>query len=164
MAERTIAQELAELRARVRTLEDIEEIRRLRMLYHHYINTGAFHRVPDLYSDDAEFVMGDVARGRGRTEIAAIFAGVGRSMDLIQQYMCNHIVDVAGDQASGVAYLEARYARDGDSIMSAIRYDEEYRRTPAGWKIVKTLIEIFFAVPMSIGWAGPNRHFQRALD
>ena len=53
MAKPTIERELAKLRARVGVIEDIEEIRRLRMLYHHYVNIGAFHRVADLYTDDA---------------------------------------------------------------------------------------------------------------
>jgi ketosteroid isomerase-like protein len=164
MPDTTIETEIAALRGRVRKLEDIEEIRTLRMLYHHYVNVGEFDRVADLYTEDAEFVMGDVAQGTGRAAIAEIFEGVARSMGVIQQYMCNHIVEVAGDQATGVAYLDARYARDEDSVMSAIRYDEAYRRTASGWKISETLISNYFAVPISVGWSGANRHFQRPLD
>ncbi len=164
MAETSMATEIAALRGKVQKLEDVEEIRTLRMLYHHYVNIGEFDRVAALYTEDAEFVMGDVAQGSGRVAIAEIFEGVARSMGVIQQYMCNHIVEVSGDEATGVAYLDARYARDEDSVMSAIRYDEAYRRTASGWKISKTLISIYFAVPISVGWAGTNRHFQRPLD
>src|SRR5206468_3879484 len=48
----SMSTDLAQLEARIRRLEDIEEIRGLRMHYHYCVNEGKFETVADIFSED----------------------------------------------------------------------------------------------------------------
>ena len=145
--------------ARLRRLEDIEEIRTLRHRYHDYLNRSEFERMSSLYTPDARLRIDAVASADGIDEIHDFFVGIPRSLTFIKQFIHNHLVEVAGDQASGVAYMDARYAANGESLIVTGRFDESYARTKAGWRIAETLVTLNFSVPLSVGWAGPNLHF-----
>jgi ketosteroid isomerase-like protein len=143
-----------DLDARLRRLEDIEEIRRLRMSYHHLINEGRAEEVAGLYTDDAYVEYEGVVIARGRAEFGRAIPGLSRRLTFIKQFMANHMVEVDGDTATGVAYLDARYAHEGQSIMATARFTETYRRTAAGWRISEMICRTYFNVPIEQGWAG----------
>ena len=119
----------------LRVLQDIEDIRRLRMLYHYFINEGLFDRAWEIYTEDAYVVWSSAGTARGHTEIVALFNTLPTRADFVKHFVSNHIVDVNGDEATGLAYVDARYAGDGESSFIAGKYDERYRRTPEGWRI-----------------------------
>jgi ketosteroid isomerase-like protein len=145
------------IEARLQRIEDLEDIRRLRMDYHRYVNTRTFKEAAILYTEDAFVDFGE-AQARGRAEIAALYDRYNDQLDTIKQYPANHIVDLDGDEATGNAYVDARYAYDGHSIIACAMYDEKYRRTPEGWRISEMIVTIHFARPVQQGWAedGPD--------
>ena len=145
---------LESLDRRLRKLEDIEEIRSLRMRYHYFINEGHFDRFPEIFTEDGIVDFGHVGQANGAAEIGELFPKIPRSLDFVKQFIHNHMVDVDGDNATGVSYLEARYAKDGDSVMVAASFREKYRRTSNGWRIAETRLQLYFAVPITVGWAG----------
>ncbi|HEY6870007.1 MAG TPA: nuclear transport factor 2 family protein, partial [Novosphingobium sp.] len=73
----------------------------------------------------------------------------------VKQFLHNHEIALAGDTASGFCYLDARYATNGESLIVAARYDDEYRRTEDGWRISRTRVNIIFSVPLAQGGADP---------
>ena len=148
--------EPATIEQRLRRLEDIEEIRRLRMRYHVNINEERFGEMPALFTEDAVVDFGHVGGATGLADIEALFLALPSTLDLVKQFIHNHLVDVEGDRATGLAYLDARYARAGESVMVAARFDEVYRRTGDGWRIAEMRVHLFFAVPISEGWAGKS--------
>ena len=150
---------LQDLHVRLRKLEDIEEIRDLRLTYHRFINEGDFTAVADLYTEDADVDLDVAGRASGREDIKALYRLVPDSLDFVKQFIHNHIVRVDGDQATGISYMEARYVRQGDSGMLACEFDETYRREADGWKISKTIVRIYFSVPLSKGWADGSKDF-----
>jgi ketosteroid isomerase-like protein len=147
------------LAARVRRLEDIEEIRTLRLRYHDYLNRSEFERMSGLYTADARLRIDAVAHADGIAAIHDFFVSIPRGLTLIKQFIHNHLVEIDGDQARGVAYMDARYAANGESLIVAGRFDERYARTDDGWRIAETLVTLNFSVPLSVGWAGPDLHF-----
>jgi len=149
---------LTGLEAHVRHLEDIEEIRGLRFKYHDFLNRSRFERMSELYTDDARVRIDYVASAEGKEEIHEFFLTIPRTLSFIKQFIHNHLVNVDGDMASGVAYMDARYAAEGQSLMVAGRFDEKYRRTTAGWRIADTFVTLYFSVPLSKGWAGAELH------
>jgi len=151
--------EQSDLARRIGVLEDIEAIRTLRMRYHYNINECLFERMPDLFTDDAIVDFGHIGRAEGRAEIADLFLRIPRNLEFVKQFIHNHLVDVDGDDATGVSYLDARYAANGDSVMVAAKFDERYARTPQGWRIRHCRLELYFSAPLSIGWAGEQRNF-----
>jgi hypothetical protein len=150
------------LEQRIARLEDIEELRRLRASYHHYVNTRQFPLVSSLFCDDGVCDLDYLGCYEGRDAIHASYLAMGaRQRFLIQQYPHNHMVDVDGDRATGYSYLDARYARFGVSYNVAGRYDDAYRRTTDGWRFQRMGFEIMFSVPSALGWAGDELHYLR---
>ncbi|MGY1806960.1 nuclear transport factor 2 family protein [Blastococcus sp. SYSU D00669] len=152
----------AELAARVRRLEDIEEIRRLRSDYHHFVNSGQFDRVSSLFCEDGVIDLGYLGRYDGRAAIHAGYLAMGaRDRFMVQQFPHCHTVDVDGDSATAYSYLDARYARFGVSYVVVGRYDDVFRRTTEGWSFVSMTFDIRFTVPSGLGWAGDELHYLR---
>jgi ketosteroid isomerase-like protein len=154
-----MALDLASFDARLRTLEDIEEIRRLRMKYHLYMNEQQFHRIVEVFTEDAVVDFGELSRARGADEIRDLFKRIPRHLSMVKQFIHNHIVDVTGDTATGISFLDARYAQAGESVMVAAKFDEDYVRTQAGWRVKEMRLGLYFSVPISVGWAGQDVNF-----
>lgn len=143
---------LKSLDTRLRHLEDIQEIKRLRMMYHRYINEEQFDRVASLYTPDAHLDFGPIARADGTAQIDAMYRSLPANVEIVKQFIHNHLVEVHGDEATGLAYLDARYGKEGESLMVAARFEEKYRRTADGWKISETIVRVWFAAPVEPGW------------
>ena len=73
----TDADRIAALEARIRLLEDKEEIRHLRDSYHACINDSRYAEIAGLFTDDAFVRLGYLAEYRGREEINAGFLRMG---------------------------------------------------------------------------------------
>jgi ketosteroid isomerase-like protein len=147
---------------RIRQLEDIEAIRRLRNRYHACLNEGWFDQVRDLCTDDAVIELGYLARYEGIEAIDAGFRAMGaRERFFIKQFIHGHDVEVDGDRGTGRSYLEARYGRFGVSWIVAGRYDDVYVRVDGTWKFKSMTAELFYTVPNSVGWTGDEMHWLR---
>jgi ketosteroid isomerase-like protein len=133
-------------------LQDIEAIRTLRMQYHYIINEGLFDRAAEIYTDDAYVEWASAGTGRGHKEIVDLFWTLPTQADFVKHFVSNHIVNVDGDEATGLAYVDARYASGSESSMIAGRYDERYRRTPDGWRISETILVVYFKATLQEGW------------
>jgi len=141
---------------RLKRIEDIEEIRTLRMTYHYYINEGMFDRMSELFTEDGALDFGYIAKASGREEIRQTFLKLPNNAQFVKQFIHNHLVQLDGDSATGVCYLDARYAQEGESLIVAAKFDEIYRRTAEGWRIQLMKVETYFSVPIAEGWAGPD--------
>lgn len=148
---------------RVQHLEDLEEIRGLRMEYHHCVNEDRFPDASPLFTDDAYVEYQGVGSAKGKDEVYQLFARLRDAVTLIKQFVSNHMVKIDGDRASGIAYLDARYAQDGKSVIAAVKFVEEYRRTSEGWKISDMRALILFSVPVQEGWAGETHSHLKPL-
>ncbi|MDG2004159.1 MAG: nuclear transport factor 2 family protein [Novosphingobium sp.] len=152
-----------ELEERIRRLEDLEEIRGLRMEYHHCVNDGRFAEAAPIFTEDAYVEYGGVGSAKGKGEIVELFSQLSKAVTLIKQFVSNHMVTIDGDEASGIAYLDARYAQDGKSLIAAVRFDDRYLRTPDGWRITDMRASIQFSVPVQEGWAGDTQGHLKPL-
>src|SRR5262245_38312144 len=103
-----MAIDMVDIDARLRRLEDIEEIRQLRMKYHYYITEGCPEDTATIYTDDAYVEYEGVSVARGRAEFSRAIPSLSRRLTFIKQFISNHMVAVDGDEATGVAYLDAR--------------------------------------------------------
>jgi ketosteroid isomerase-like protein len=148
-----IEQRLATLEAAVRRLSDIEEIRALRLRYHEYVNTNRPADIPDLFTEDAELDFGYLGRTRGRQKITKFFAALPVLLDFVKQFIHNHAIEVDGDRATGVSYLEAKSVSRGQAYRVAGRYDDVCVRTSSGWVFSSMKFEPYFTVPFDQSWA-----------
>ena len=142
-----------ELESRVRELEDLRAIQELRFGYHIAVNERQLDDIGALFSEDAEVDFGEIGAAQGRAAIAAFYRGVVGGSPFIKQFIHNHRIRVAGDEAQGLSYLDARTVRDGQSIMVAARFDDTYVREGAEWRFRSLRLTPFFVAPLSEGWA-----------
>ena len=147
---------------RIRRLEDIEAIRRLRNRYHFCLNESRFGQVRALFTDDAVVELGYLARYEGIEAIDRGFRAMAeRERFFIKQFIHGHDVEVEGDNGTGTSYLEARYGRFGVSYVVAGRYDDVYIRAGGVWKFRSMIAELFYTVPNGVGWTGDDMHYLR---
>jgi hypothetical protein len=144
---------LAALEARVRRLDDIEEIRALRLRYHQWINENRPADIPALFTEDAELDFGYLGRTRGRAKITKFFLALPVLLDFVKQFVHNHAVEIDGDRATATSYLEAKSVSKGTAYRVAGRYDDVCVRTPAGWRFASMKFEPYFTTPFDQSWA-----------
>jgi hypothetical protein len=133
---------MTDLEAKIRWLADIEEIRMLKYKYCRY-NDGGWEGQPlshqgpsaDLFTEDGVWDGSPVVVARGREEVRKLFAAFA-SQPMAYHAVMNPIIEIDGDTARGHWHLiGAGVMLDGGSILGAAAYEDEYVRTPDGWRI-----------------------------
>lgn len=140
----------------VRQLADRDEIRELVSIYAHRMARGL--AVADLFTDDGAYVNQGTSNMpprevRGRAALDAYFCDRGDWADHPLPMIHNHVIEVSGDEASGVCSMEVRLASDGESIVASGYYLDRYRFELGCWKFVERDYAAFHWVPLSQGWA-----------
>jgi ketosteroid isomerase-like protein len=133
----------------LRDLADAEAIRDLARRYAHYVWQSDVERLVELFTEDAEMdpAVRPVIRGHEslRAGFREMLLGGSRFWPFVQQ----HVVDLAGDQASGTCYIDLRALVEGKSMIGAGWYDDRYARTAQGWRIRSRRVVLRFFVPMA---------------
>jgi ketosteroid isomerase-like protein len=132
------------IEARVRRLEDLEAIRQLKHLYADRVDGMVRNSDADtapllaLFTEDALADFGPHGSCEGHAAIHAFFARMPDLASFMMHHLANPILDVDGDRATARWYLHVasvmRGAGPGVQAMFG-RYEDEYVRTPEGWKI-----------------------------
>ena len=127
------------------------------------MNEGIFDGLGDIAPRmPSSISTGSTQAVRGHAAVIDTLARLGSRVDFIKQFPSFHMVEIDGDAgATGVCYLDARYADKGKSIMACVKYDDKFRRTPEGWKFSEMLVTIYFNVPIEQGWASGNTQDDR---
>ncbi|MCY3886669.1 MAG: nuclear transport factor 2 family protein [Chloroflexi bacterium] len=142
------------LEERVKLLEDLEAIRRLKIAYARAVD----ERVPGaqyaaLFTEDAELDGGLVGEAKGRAQITEFFEEAKKKLPFFLHYMMGQTIDVDGDDATGHWYLwEPATAESGEPIWIAITYNDRYKRVDGEWKIDYSKLNFHFATPYDKGW------------
>lgn len=131
--------------ARLRRLEDLEEIRQLFVDYGHHLDAGDVEAYAELFADDGELLLGPIGRAKGRPAIVELMTKVrdratGRSHHLIT----NPIVRLDGDRAtSEVLWTVIRPDGDGKPVVAMLgRHHDELVRERGRWRFLRRRGEI----------------------
>lgn len=161
-----IEQELADLRARVRRLEDEGTIRRL-MAEMMAAADDRDHpdyaaRMVAFYTDDGQWTSGagfsDVGMsGRGRVALRKKF-DQGTRIRESSHLLGTEAIDVSGDQATGrwLCFEPATLEGPGGSreaVWIMGRYICEFRREGDDWRVRTVRYEGIFCTPYEDGWS-----------
>lgn len=137
----------------VRELADREAIRDLARRYAHYVWTGNVEAIGQLFTEDCEMDAGpDRPVMRGRQALIDSYKEI-LIPGAFQPFVHNHVIDLQGDRATGVCYLDLRSVQDGRSMIGAGHYEDEYVRVGGEWKFRSRRLRMAFLVPLDEGWA-----------
>jgi hypothetical protein len=119
------------LLSRLALVEDRLSISQLPSLYALAVDT----RDPALMM--SLFAESDVAHdppALGYREMSGYTAALWGDLQESILFVTNHVIQLAGDRATGTVYCLCRFAQQGTWNEQAIRYDDSYVRTDTGWK------------------------------
>lgn len=141
---------------RLRRLEDIEEIRNLKIRYAELCDEGFDpESLVGLFTEDGVWDCGEFGVFRGPDEMAGYWRQTAAVTRFSHHYMTNHVVDLepGGAEASGRCYMLGTATREGVAYWMAVRYVERYRRTEAGWRFSLMQLHPSFMTPYELSWA-----------
>ena len=148
---------LEELEARIRVLEDIEEVNKVMASYCHFVNVSQWDDVMALFADNAKADWGMLGTYEGKEGIATYFENmVAGIMPYTAHQMLNPIVTVEGNKAKGTFYLWAPTTVKMADVETAIwiqgRYDNEFVKEGGKWKFSLLRFAFDFMTPYEDGW------------
>jgi hypothetical protein len=143
----TLEERLSKLEQKIQTQEDVEDIRRLKLLYCRYADAGSKEHSPEklgeLFLDDGIWEMpGGILVGP-----KAIGAGVRASqqnLDFSLHYVINENIEVTGDTATASWYMLCPLRTKGafEPFWLGGWYFENFVRTQSGWRFKHVKIEL----------------------
>ncbi len=147
-AEPRASDALADLAARIRRIEDRQEIEDLVRLYFYVMDERDLDSLPRIFTDDAFLGSGDgVFNATGLDTIAQVYGGRFSVLGPTFHYSHGSVTrfsDNRPDEATGVLTGHAEIVREGVPTVVALRYEDTYRRTAAGWRIARRVMSYFY--------------------
>ncbi len=130
----------------VRRLLDLEAIRDLAHRYAHCIWRRDADGAAALFAEDGSMDTGDRPPLVGREAIREAYRAILPSSDLLP-FVHDHLIELAGDRATGTCHLDLRMTRDGQRFLGAGCYDDRYVRATDGWRFASRRLTMHFLAP-----------------
>lgn len=148
--------------ARLRRLEDIEEIRQLDARYCRFIDTADWAALVALFVPDGTF--DGLAVVTGSADLLAFFSGLADGGMTFWHHVGNHEIEVDGDTAAVRSMLWQPCVVDGVAHVAAGRYADRLVRTADGWRYALKQVRFDYWGPLHEGWAHHRFGFAPAGD
>lgn len=150
------AERLAELEARVRTLEDTNAIHNLKSRYaalcdDNYQPDG----IAALFTEDAVWESDTLGRYEGRGAIREFFRGASSMFTFAIHYSLNSQITVSGDNAGAqwFLFMPCILGEGNRALWRAGIDTEEYTRIDGEWLFTYKHSTPLFSTPFEDGWA-----------
>jgi hypothetical protein len=163
-----------DLEARIRVLEDIEAIRKLKATYCYLCDAGLGdprnrNALIAHFVDHAkvDFGLGPASTFEGKDGLEIFFGQVvPGAVSFCMHMVHNPIIDVDGDRATGKWYYEAPTTdtTTGRAQWMAGTYEEEYVRENGEWKFASIKTKWKYISPYDEGWAKNRGEVLAALE
>ena len=147
--------DLEEIGRRLRVLEDIQEIKKLKARYCAYCDDNYdADGLAGLFTEDAVWDGGIRGRAEGKDGIRDFFSKAPQRLSFALHRVVNPIIEVEEDEAKGTWYLfqSCTYDQGNQAVWGSARYDEEYLRVDGEWKFRRLELTSFFWTPFDEGW------------
>lgn len=144
-----------DLETRIRILEDIEEIKKLKSRYVYCLDERDWDGVLDYFTDDAKVDFGAFGKYEGKKELVKFFKETFPPVTSFTVHMTQDpIIEIDGDKAKGRWYMHESFtlAEKDSAAWGAVRYDEEFVREKGKWKCKSSFLKIFYLTPYEEGW------------
>ncbi len=128
-----------ELRAELRRLNDINEVRNLGATYCRACDLKSLDVLRQAFAEDVVVDFGG-HQVRGIEQVGAVILGVLTNVGTTQHLIGSQTVTVVGDRATHRAYVQAQHLAPADPkdwTLFGGMYTDECERGPDGWRIVR---------------------------
>ncbi len=147
---------------RVKLLEDIEAIKRLKHEYCFALDSRDWDAVAELFAKDGIVDYGPIGSAKGRVAIRKLFVErISASFTFFAHMAHNPVIDVDGNKASGRWYFDipATVAPDRARWIAG-RYEDEYVKERGKWRYAYLKSSSYFYISSyEKGW-GKERFIQ----
>lgn len=143
------------LEERVRQLEDVEAIRRLRVRYGQLCDANYdADGIAELFSEDAVFDGDNLGIYHGREAIRQFFAGLSRRITFAVHHYLGHQIDIdpSGEEATGTWYGFSAVTLEGRPVWIGGTHRDRYRKVDGRWLFSSTQANRRFFTPYELGW------------
>jgi len=147
------------LEERIARIEDRTAISELRARYSFLVDQGKGPEAADLFTEDGEF-HGPVRSYVGRDEHIKHYSQ--QILSGMWHFICNEIIDIDGDSATGQCYCEMPSVFEGESYVCACRYDDVLVKQDGRWKFKSRTVTFYYFVPLKEGWGKDRMQFPSA--
>jgi len=148
-----------DLEERIRILEDIEEIKKLKSRYVYCLDERAWDDVLDFFTDDARVDFGLFGKYEGKKEIEEFFKVTFPPTATFTLHMTQDpVIEINGDKARGQWYMHesTTFTEGNTAAWGAVKYEEEFVRQNGRWKCNLSVVKIIYLTPYDEGWAKKN--------
>lgn len=138
--------------------EDEAQLRDLALGYARMMDDRAFDRLPEVFAADG-LLSGPGYEMKGYDALAQGLKGLER-FEATLHCVHNAYFELDGDRGTGEVYCVANHVHSEPGVAMrldmGIRYQDEYVRTPAGWRIQQRVFNLVWEseTPMRIGADG----------
>jgi ketosteroid isomerase-like protein len=140
------------MRINIDNLLDLRAVEQLKYDYCWHYDDGAVDDLVALFTEDAVCELGPFGSFRGRKEIHEGYAGIMAATGIPGSR--RHLpaaprIDIRGDRAGAQWYLVDFRTEEGaeQPVRIVATYDDECRRTEAGWRIQRTSLVVQWVEP-----------------
>ena len=148
--------DLEQLERRLRVVEDIEAIKKLKAKYCAACDDQYdADAIAALFTEDAVWDGGNFGVHRGREAIRTFFQGAAEIFPFALHQVMNPLIEVDGDNATGQWYLfqPCTLGEHNQALWLAAKYAEEYVRSGQEWQFKSLKVNAEFLTPFEEGWA-----------
>jgi len=146
----------SEIEARIRRLEDTQEIQNLQARYAYCVDSGQRDKVPDLFAET--FVAEWIPLGSFNTKPALqdfLMGNAARNI-MTRHHVQTPLIEVQGDRATGTWYMFGPATTVTESGPVALwmqgTYENEFVRAGGQWKFSRLKFSFNFLTPFDEGW------------
>jgi hypothetical protein len=140
---------------KIQWLYDVEHIKQLKHRYCAFCDDDYNPQgIAGLFSEDGVWDGGAFGLAETRAGIAAFFAETSEVVSFANHYVCNPIIDIDGDKASGRwdLWQPMVMKEDDAAVWLVAKYNERYVRDGSGWLIQHLLLDIRALSPYELGF------------
>jgi uncharacterized protein (TIGR02246 family) len=139
---------MSSLEDRIRALEDKDEIRQLCARYCFVIDDRDLEGIGDCFTVDGRFRSIDgKLDARGRDAIMEQYHGRFAVLGTGNHIAHHQVIDLDPedpDRATGTVSAHAELVRNGEVMIAAFRYADEYRREDGRWRFADRLLSFMY--------------------
>lgn len=141
---------LAALEHRIARLEDKDQIAELVVRYGDAVDAHDVPALRALFSDDARWAWANgLGEGVGIDAVIELLTGRFHTIDASLHVSHGHVIELDdddADRATGVLFSHAEVTREGTPMISALRYDDAYRRVDGTWRFAERVLSFYYYV------------------